>query len=230
MSQIYEILIRGRLTPEGQRYEPQGSHVVYATMAERPGKPGEFVPVLSDPIPLHLENELPKAIASALANSHVQVAEAEARVKQVEEETAKKVAEVEDAAKLATREAEKACADRVAEVEASLALRDQELSGAVANLANAEAEIAALKERIAQLEAPPSAPRTYFSDLWRRASDEESEKIEAAIQSLSVKERNLLNSSQYLAHDDAAYPRILEVLTALFGAERAAYLLKASEG
>lgn len=135
--------------------------------------------------------------------------------------------------------AEAAKADRDAAVAAAQQERDeavttaQEERDAAVSRANGEresfaAERANLTAQIEALKAPSATPRTYLSDVWRRASDDESAKIEAFILTLPARERNLLNASQYLAHDDPDFPRIVAAMTQMFGESRASVLLAAS--
>jgi hypothetical protein len=126
----------------------------------------------------------------------------------------------------------------LSQVETAVRARDDALTAASAALAERDARVAevaalatanaALEAQIAELTAPPATARTYMSDLWRRATDEESGVIEAIIASLSPKQRNLLNSVTYLDHADPQFPDIVAALTQAFGVKRAGELLAAS--
>ena len=115
-----------------------------------------------------------------------------------------------------------------AEAEAKAALEAEKTNAATAAEAHATA-IAALQSRIDELTAAPTATITYMSDLWRRATDEESVVIESIIASLPAKQRNLLNSVTYLDHSDPQFPDIIAALSQAFSADRANELLAGSQ-
>lgn len=69
---------------------------------------------------------------------------------------------------------------------------------------------------------------TYKADLYRRATDDEAEKIEAALAAAPVRQRRLFEAAQYLDHADAEFSAMRTALVGLFGEARADELLAAS--
>lgn len=205
---IYEILIRGRLDGEGSNYDPKGSHVRYGEA--RPGRPDE----ISDPVALHLADELPSAIRDLFANSAQQIAAAEQATDDMRTERDAAREEIEtltgERDKLRTT-LEAAAAEAISTARAH-----------TETVAAMQAQIDSLKGKL-----PPNI--VYLSDVWKRATDEEAVAIETMINGLSPKDRQRLNSSQYLDPADIDFPRILQALTATVGAERARELIAPSQ-
>ena len=76
---------------------------------------------------------------------------------------------------------------------------------------------------------PPPPPLTIFkADIWRRATDEEAEAMDAMLAAQPVRLRNIFRDAQTLSSDDELYPTLLAGLTQIVGAERAAELLAPS--
>ena len=66
------------------------------------------------------------------------------------------------------------------------------------------------------------------ADLWRRATDDEAEAIEAAMQSQPLRLRRIFQTATSYRSDDELWPLLLGVATELFGSERAEQLLARS--
>lgn len=88
----------------------------------------------------------------------------------------------------------------------------------------AAAAEAALKE----VEGGGKIKQTRMSDIWKRASEEEGEKIDAYFCSLTVRQRNRLASMTALVHAEPIYADVMGAFTSMFGADRAAALLEPS--
>lgn len=69
---------------------------------------------------------------------------------------------------------------------------------------------------------------TSKADLYRRATDEEAEKIEQALMTAPVRQRRLFESALYLDHADAEFAAMHAALVDLFGEDRADALLAPS--
>jgi hypothetical protein len=77
---------------------------------------------------------------------------------------------------------------------------------------------------------PPLPPgRTYKADIWRRATDEEAEVIDAQLNAQPLKLRNLFRDAQYLDHADEYFIQMKAGFVGAFGQARADELLAASE-
>ena len=61
--------------------------------------------------------------------------------------------------------------------------------------------------------------------IWRRATDEEAELMEGALQSQSVRLRRIYEGATFISTTDELYGVLEAALVQLFGAERAAELL-----
>jgi hypothetical protein len=70
--------------------------------------------------------------------------------------------------------------------------------------------------------------QTYKSDIWRRASDEEAEIIDAALNAAPVKQRRLWADSTILVHGADGWDAIRDQMVAAFGVERADEILAPS--
>ena len=77
--------------------------------------------------------------------------------------------------------------------------------------------------------AGPPAPRTFKSDILRRATVYEAELIELALTASSPKYRDLFRDVQYLDHDDPRFPMLRSGFIDAFGEARADELLAPSE-
>ena len=81
---------------------------------------------------------------------------------------------------------------------------------------------------------PPAVPApiavriTFKSDVFRRCTDQEADRIDAALATASSRMRNLFMAASYLASDAEEYAVLLETATQLFGPMRAAELLAPS--
>lgn len=74
--------------------------------------------------------------------------------------------------------------------------------------------------------APPVT--TSKADLYRRATDEEAEKIEAALVAAPVRQRRLFEAALYIDHADPEFASMHAALVDLFGKDRADTLLSPS--
>jgi DNA-directed RNA polymerase specialized sigma24 family protein len=74
----------------------------------------------------------------------------------------------------------------------------------------------------------PPPTLTYKADLYRRATEDEAERIEEALAAAPVRQRRLFEAAQYLDHADPEFAAMHEALVGLFGEERADELLAAS--
>jgi hypothetical protein len=77
---------------------------------------------------------------------------------------------------------------------------------------------------------PPPPPRgvTYPADLWRRCTNLEADAIEKVVATMPVRERRIFETASFFDPGDPQFERLLELLTATFGADRAAELLEPS--
>jgi hypothetical protein len=71
--------------------------------------------------------------------------------------------------------------------------------------------------------------RTYKADIWRRATDEEAEQIDALLNSQPVRLRRLWADASFLSTTDELFMLILAGAEQLFGPARAAQLLEPTE-
>ena len=78
--------------------------------------------------------------------------------------------------------------------------------------------------------APEPAPlvRTYKSDVWRRCTDAEAARLDAALQAAPVRLRRLWDDCTILEHEAADFDELRDGMVAAFGEDRAAELLAAS--
>lgn len=77
-------------------------------------------------------------------------------------------------------------------------------------------------------EPGPMYARTYKSDIWRRATDEEVVTIDAGLTEAPARLRRLWDDSQVLMHEADEFPMIRDVMVDAFGEKRANELLAAS--
>lgn len=77
----------------------------------------------------------------------------------------------------------------------------------------------------------PSVPvvKTYKADLWRRATDEETDTILAALTQQSTRKQRIFADASFLDHADPDTQMFKAGLVMLFGQERADELLSPSE-
>lgn len=75
---------------------------------------------------------------------------------------------------------------------------------------------------------PDPAARTFKADIWRRATEEEAEVIDAHVSAQPIKLRNLFRDAAYLAHDDPYFSDLKAGFEQAFGRERADELLAPS--
>lgn len=73
-------------------------------------------------------------------------------------------------------------------------------------------------------------PRTYKADIWRRATEQEAEAIEAMLTNQSARIRGLWYDSSYILHTDELFQLAWDNAVQAFGEERAGELLAPSEG
>lgn len=73
-------------------------------------------------------------------------------------------------------------------------------------------------------------PRTYKSDIWRRATEQEAEAIEQMLANQSARIRGLWYDSSYILHTDELFQLAWDNAVQAFGEERAGELLAPSEG
>lgn len=83
---------------------------------------------------------------------------------------------------------------------------------------------------IAPFSSPSVAAVTivYRSDLFRRCTDDEADKIDAALDQTSTRMRNLFASVQVFRSDAPEWQLLHDTAVSLFGADRAAVLLASS--
>jgi hypothetical protein len=86
-----------------------------------------------------------------------------------------------------------------------------------------------------QFSPPPDATppadrkaRTYKSEIWRRATEDEAAVIDAGLTEAPVKDRRLWDDSQVLMHEASEFATIRAVMVASFGEARADELLAPS--
>lgn len=86
-------------------------------------------------------------------------------------------------------------------------------------------------DTIGDWQEPTPAPLTMISKdaIWRRATDEEAELMEAALQSQSVRLRRIYEGATFISTEDELYGVLEGALVQLFGAVRAAELLGTSD-
>lgn len=73
-------------------------------------------------------------------------------------------------------------------------------------------------------------PRTYKSDIWRRATEQEAEVIEQMLAQQSARIRGLWHDTSYILHTDELFQLAWDNAVQAFGEERAGELLAPSEG
>jgi hypothetical protein len=78
---------------------------------------------------------------------------------------------------------------------------------------------------------PPPAPdlRTAKADIWRRATDEETETIVAALASRPLREQRIFADAAYLDHGDPLFDALVSGFIQAFGEARTSELLAASD-
>ncbi|MDZ5448969.1 hypothetical protein [Labrys sp. ZIDIC5] len=72
----------------------------------------------------------------------------------------------------------------------------------------------------------PKLTVIYKADIWRRATEEEAEIIDAQLNSQPIRLRRMWQDSQTLATTDEMYASVKSAFESAFGAERAAQLLE----
>lgn len=91
----------------------------------------------------------------------------------------------------------------------------------------AEGDALAALVAITEQPPPPPLPLTISKDaIWRRATDEEAEQMEAALQSQPVRIRRIYDGATFISTADELYVVLEGALVQMFGAERAAQLLE----
>lgn len=77
---------------------------------------------------------------------------------------------------------------------------------------------------------PAPAPATVVmpADLWRRATDDEAQAIDAAMQAQPLRLRRIFQTATSYQSDDELWPLLMAAAVALFGEDRAAELLASS--
>lgn len=73
-------------------------------------------------------------------------------------------------------------------------------------------------------------PRTFKADIWRRATEQEAEAIEAMLSQQSARIRGLWYDSSYILHTDELFQLAWDNAVQAFGEGRAGELLAPSEG
>lgn len=104
------------------------------------------------------------------------------------------------------------------------------LTDALASLAQRDAEIARLKADVGYQE-PPSTDGVFIiskDDIWRRASDQEAEIMEQALQNQPTRLKRIYEGATYIRTDDGLFTLLKETLVQLFGETRADELLAPS--
>jgi hypothetical protein len=72
----------------------------------------------------------------------------------------------------------------------------------------------------------PNYRRLYKATLWRRATDEEFDKMEKALAAGPAKKRKIFEAAQYIDHDDPDFPTLRQgIIAAVGSAARADELL-----
>lgn len=84
-----------------------------------------------------------------------------------------------------------------------------------------DAEVEAFLTSIA-----PKMTIIYKADIWRRATEEEAEIIDAQLNAQPIRLRRMWQDSQILATTDEMYGPVKAAFESAFGAERAAALLE----
>lgn len=105
-------------------------------------------------------------------------------------------------------------------------LQNDPLYGAVA----AEAEGLILPAEPQPPPPPPSPARTLKSDVWRRATAEEADAMDAMLSAAPTKLRRLWDDSTILEHASPDFEQVRGPIIAAFGAQRADELLAPSLG
>ena len=85
------------------------------------------------------------------------------------------------------------------------------------------------KDQLAALDEPVSAVTVYKADIWRRCSDDDAAKLDAAIAAQPVRLRRLFDGAQFLRSDDELFGLMQAAVMQLLGPERAAVILAPSE-
>lgn len=83
-------------------------------------------------------------------------------------------------------------------------------------------------EVIAPYEAPtpPALTKISKADVWRRLSDQEAEKVDAALQASPLRLRRIFEAAQYLDVNDTDYPEIRAGVVTALGEKRAKEVLQ----
>lgn len=69
----------------------------------------------------------------------------------------------------------------------------------------------------------------YPVDLWSRLTNAEADEVEAAMTAQPVRIQNIFRAASSYRSDHELWPLLLSIATTLFGADRAAEILAASE-
>jgi hypothetical protein len=81
---------------------------------------------------------------------------------------------------------------------------------------------------VAYVDAPPPAPlrcQIAKADIWRRATDAEAERMDAALNAAPVRLRRAYDAAQFIASDDEWFGELRAGIAAAVGEKRAAELL-----
>lgn len=76
---------------------------------------------------------------------------------------------------------------------------------------------------------PPAPYQISKADIWRRASEEEAEILQAILATASVRLQGIFNGATYVSTDDDLYPTLWAGMAEALGNDRAADLLAPSE-
>lgn len=76
---------------------------------------------------------------------------------------------------------------------------------------------------------PPTVPVvTFKKDVWTRATADEVEKIDAFLNTQTIRDQRIFNDTSMINHEDPLYTALLTGFSGLFGADRATQILSAS--
>ncbi|WP_052194636.1 hypothetical protein [Aureimonas altamirensis] len=89
-----------------------------------------------------------------------------------------------------------------------------------------QAEVDALRATLP--EDSVTITTVFAVDLWSRMSDAEAEQVVEAMDTQPVRIRNIFRAANSYQSDHELWPLLVQVATALFGAERAAAILTPS--
>jgi hypothetical protein len=90
-----------------------------------------------------------------------------------------------------------------------------------------------LTDFLDRLENPPALPSppafTYKADIWRRCTETEADKLEAALAASPTRMRRIFESATRIEHGDDDFPALKAGVEAALGAKRAVEILAPSE-